>query len=297
MVWTSVFDARRGQDAGGFGLRMRSNLSRVALPLLMSLCAAGPAHAGADKVTVPLIAEGKPDAADSSVTGYLFRPSGPGRFPAAILMHGCDGLNWHMPRRGGWPLLETYAERFVGLGYAALVLDSFEPRGIEQACNQPLTVSPERRAWDALSAARYLIGTGLVDPDRLVIEGHSHGAVAVLVAMEQGRWHLPEHFSAGIAWYPGCNWTKAGVTGPILILIGDEDEWTRADACRRYADRVAAGGQAGQIVLKIYPGAGHAFDARGSARVVAGHLIKPDPEAAADAWTQVVDFLHQRIGK
>src|ERR1700719_1164858 len=79
MVWTSVFDARRGQDAGRFGLRMRSNLCRVALPLLMSLCAAGPAHAGADKVTVPLIAEGKPDAADSSVTGYLFRPSGPAR--------------------------------------------------------------------------------------------------------------------------------------------------------------------------------------------------------------------------
>lgn len=279
------------------GIRpMRAIGDRVALLVLMLLSAAASSCAGAERVTIPLIADGKPEATDRAVTGYLFRPSGPGRFPAVILMHGCDGVNWHIPGRGGWSLLEEYADRFVGLGYAALVLDSFEPRGVEQACNRPLTVSPERRAWDALSAARYLIGTGFVDPDRLVIEGHSHGAVVVLVAMEQGRSHLPEHFAAGIAWYPGCTWTKGGVTGPILILIGEADEWTRADACRRFADRVVAGGQGNDIVLKIYPGAGHAFDAQGRPRSVAGHPITPDPKAAADAWTQIVKFLRRHIG-
>jgi len=253
------------------------------------------AHADGDKVTIPLIAEGKPDAADSAVTGYLFRPSGPGPFPAVILLHGCDGTEWDVPRRIGPPLLRTYVERFVDLGYVALVLDSFGPRGIREACNRPLTVTPARRAWDAFSAARYLVGTGFVDPDRLVLEGHSHGAVVVLVAMEQGRWHLPEHFAAGIAWYPGCGWTKGGVTGPILILIGDADEWTRADVCRRFVERLGASGQADQVVLKIYPGATHGFDAPGGARIFAGHPISPDPALAADAWAQVLGFLRQHI--
>ncbi|MGO8914977.1 MAG: dienelactone hydrolase family protein [Stellaceae bacterium] len=275
---------------------MRSALHSLALSLLMVLAVPAPVRADADEVAIPLIADGKPDPADTSVSGYLFRPIAPGRLPAVVLMHGCDGLNWHRPGRGSWRLLETYAARFVELGYVALALDSFAPRGVEEACNRPLTVSPERRAWDAFSAARYLIGTGFVDPDRLVIEGHSHGAVVVLVAMEQGRWHVPEHFAAGIAWYPGCSWTKGGVTGPILILIGDADEWTRADTCRRFADRVAAGGQARELILRTYPGAGHAFDAQGGTRIIAGHLIKPDPEAASDAWNQVVGFLRQRVG-
>lgn len=275
-------------------LGMRALLS-VILLLSFALAAAS-AEAEPEKVTIPLIAEGKPDAADADVAGYLFRPDGAGRHPGVILLHGCDGLEWHTPRQFSWHLLTGYAERFVRLGYVALVLDSFEPRGIAGACNRPLTVSPERRAWDAFSAARYLAGTGLVDPGRLVIEGRSHGAVAVLVAMEQGRWRLPEHFAAGVAWYPGCGWTKGGLAGPVLILIGEDDEWTKAEVCRKFAARVAAGGQADELVLKIYPGATHAFDAQGSARIFAGHPIKPDPALAADAWGRVVDFLRQRIG-
>ncbi len=276
--------------------RYRIGLSSSLIVAFSLLLSAVCARADGERVTIPLIAEGKPDAADTTVTGYLFRPEGPGRFPAVILLHGCDGLGWHTPRQSSWQHFKDYAERFVRLGYVALVLDSFEPRAIRDACNHPLTVSPARRAWDAFSAARYLIGSGAVDPNRLVIDGHSHGAVTVLVAMEQGRWHLSEHFTAGIAWYPGCGWTKAGLTGPVLILIGDADEWTNAEVCRRFAERIAAEGQAGQLVLRIYPGATHAFDAQGSMRTYAGHPIKPDPVAAADAWNQVVEFLHQHIG-
>ena len=82
----------------------------------------------------------------ASVTGYVFRPAGAGPFPAVILLHGCEGLGWRTARQSGWQFLSGRAERLVGLGYLALVLDSFEPRGVGEACLKPLTVSPDRRA-------------------------------------------------------------------------------------------------------------------------------------------------------
>ncbi len=197
--------------------------------------------AGFDKLTIPLLAEGKPDKADSAVTGYLFRPQGAGPFPAVILLHGCDGLEWERPQRAGWRLLSGYAARYVAHGYAALVLDSFQPRGVANACGDPMTVSARRRAWDAYSAAADLVALGYAEKDRIVLQGESHGGWTVLVALERDRWQAPVHFAAGIAWYPSCPRVD-GFLAPVLILIGDSDDWTpavalqghgRARECRR----------------------------------------------------------------
>jgi poly(3-hydroxybutyrate) depolymerase len=130
---------------------------------------------GFEKLTIPLIAEGKPDKADSAVTGYLSRPPGAGPFPTVILLHGCDGLEWDRPKRAGWRLLAGYAERYRDHGYAALVLDSFQPRGVDNACGDPMTVSARRRAWDAYSAAAALVDQGIADRNRIVLQGESHG--------------------------------------------------------------------------------------------------------------------------
>jgi len=91
-----------------------------ALPILLlatwiaGACAApgtgGPAIGGGfAKVAVPLIADGKPYAFDTEVSGYLFKPEGAGPFPAVILIHGCNGLDWSRPRQPGWLLLKGYA--------------------------------------------------------------------------------------------------------------------------------------------------------------------------------------------
>lgn len=274
-----------------------SPLIRVTVALLLLLSTPGAGWAEGDQVTIPLIPDGKPDPADTAIVGYLFRPNGPGPFPAVVLLHGCDGLSWRGPQQSAWLFMTDYARRFVHLGYVALIVDSFKPRGVSEACGRPLTVSPERRAWDALSAARFLVGLGVVDATRIVLEGHSHGAVAVLVAMERDRWQAPERFAAGIAWYPGCTWNKAGLTAPVLILIGGADDWTRAAECRSFVKRLAASGEEDFVDLRVYPGATHAFDVPGATRYVVGHRIEYDRAAAVDAWTQVEAFLHRRLGR
>jgi dienelactone hydrolase len=269
--------------------------ARSIIVFLSLITAIGSARAEGDKVTIPLISDGKPDQATTSVTGYVFRPAGAGPFPAVILLHGCEGLGWRTARQAGWQFLSGRAERLVGLGYLALVLDSFEPRGVREACGKPLTVSPDRRAWDALSAVRFLVNQGDVDPARVVLEGRSHGGVVVLVALERDRWHVPEHFAGGIAWYPGCRWTRAGFTAPVLILIGEADDWTKAGECRDLARRLASSGEDANLLLRVYPNATHAFDAPGGARYAYGHWMQHDPTATADAWIEVDAFLREHL--
>ena len=47
-------------------------------------------------------------------------------------------------------------------------------------------------------------------------------------------------------------------TAPVLILIGDKDDWTPAEPCRQLTAAARAAGY--PVTIKIYPGAHHAFD-------------------------------------
>jgi dienelactone hydrolase len=268
------------------------------LILAAAIAPAGWAIAAEDPfstVTIPLIADGKPDAGDSTVTGYLFRPPGTGPFPAVILMHGCNGLDWGLPRRPGWALLVDYAKRYVAHGYVALILDSFTPRGVGSVCGNLALVRPLRRAWDAFSAARWLGAQPGVDKDRLVLQGDSHGGSTLLVTFEAGRWRLPERFAAGIAFYPGCYRTRAGFTAPILILIGDADDWTHATDCTALAESLRRTGGP-ELTLEIFPGATHAFDFPLALRTNAlGHTMKYDAAATSASWQAIDEFLARHV--
>jgi dienelactone hydrolase len=241
-------------------------------------------------VSVPLIAEGKPDPADSAVTGYLFMPTGGGPFPAVVIMHGCNGLDWLISGRPGWTLFKRYAARYVAHGYAALILDSFEPRGVANICGSGLTVSPKRRAWDAFSAARWLGDRGDIDKTRLVLQGDSHGGLTTLAALEAGTWPAPTPFAAGIAFYPFC-YDVSGFTAPLLVLIGASDDWTPAARCSTMANHLSRASAAG-VELKIFPGAAHAYDFPLPARTNRlGHFMTYDAAATEASWQAIDAFL------
>lgn len=257
---------------------------------------AGPpaAESGFEVATIPLIAEGKPDAADRAATGYLFMPAGSGPFGAVIIVHGCDGLGWLVSGQPSWTLFKRYAARYVAHGYAALILDSFEPRGVANICGSAMTVSPKRRAWDAFSAARWLGERGDIDKARLVLQGDSHGGWTTLMALEAGRWPLPSPFAAGIAFYPFC-YDVAGFAAPLLVLIGGADDWTPAARCSVMVKRLAPAAADG-VELKIFPGATHAYDFPLPARTNRlGHFMTYDTAATEASWQAIDAFLVARL--
>lgn len=252
------------------------------------------------------------------VAAILYRPAGPGPFPAVVAMHGCGGLFQYGGRNHGKVVErnQDWALRLSAAGYLVLMPDSFGPRGLRESCTvKEQTVAPGReRPRDAYGALRWLQQQPYVKPDAIALMGWSHGGGTVLnaVATQQPARpaSLPDgDFRAAIAFYPGCPHPTDSARGrgwrtriPLLILGGEADDWTPDAPCKPLA---AAARARGESVTHIsYPGAHHGFDSpntpvhvrTGLARAPEGRAhVGTDPTARADALVRVPAFLGQHL--
>ena len=220
----------------------------------------------------------------SNQAGELFVPPGAGPFPAVIVLHGCNGVS---PHTRGW------ARRMASWGYAALVIDSFRPRGVVNVCNNGRLLPTALRASDAFAGAAYLATLASVDAAHIALIGFSHGAGSALwAAMRSTPGTAP--FQAIVAYYPGCPAEPRPLGTDVLILIGDADDWTPAQRCIDVVPRY--GDDAHRPVLKVYPGATHSFDVPLPERTYFGHRLAHDAAAAADAADMTRRFFVERLG-
>ena len=202
-------------------------------------------------------------------------------------MHGCGGVTQNM---------NVWARRLRAWGYAALILDSFAARGIDNVCNRGNRFPPRYRARDAFAAAAYLRARPEIDPARIGLIGFSHGASTALAASVERRiaFYGAEPFKAVVAYYPYCPDLAPQLANDVQILIGADDDWTPAPRCAEWVPRHAdAAGH--KLLLKIYPGAFHAFDARAPARLYFGHHLEFAAGAARDSFDVARQFLDNRL--
>jgi dienelactone hydrolase len=220
---------------------------------------------------------------DVTLKGVLIKPGGRGPFPAAVLLHGCSGAT---KRDAEW------AELLKSWGYASLRVDSFRPRGISRVCSdRDLSRDMARkRIRDAYDARAYLSQRPDIDGGRILVMGWSHGGGVILNALAAKN---EKPFRAAVAFYPYCDPNMEALNAPLLILIGERDDWTPAQRC---VERTPPPGSSRlEVSLRVYPGAYHGFDHDGSNGQVLGfgriHRILYDSEAAADARRQVRAFI------
>jgi dienelactone hydrolase len=219
--------------------------------------------------------------------GSIVLPEGKPPFPAVIVMHGCNGVSESMT---------VWGRRLASWGYAALIVDSFGPRGVQNVCGHGLDFPGRERARDAFTAADYLRTRPDIDHDHIGLIGFSHGGSTVLAAAteklvgENGG----KPFLAVVSYYPYCPKLQLHFVSDLQILVGDADDWTPAKRCE---DLVAKYGEASahRPTLKVYPGVFHAFDGDRPERVYFGHHLAYDAKAATDSFAVSKAFLDSHL--
>jgi carboxymethylenebutenolidase len=78
----------------------------------------------------------------------------------------------------------------------------------------------------------------------------------------------------------------AAIRCPVLGNFGADDRGIPPSAVQAFEKAMQAAGK--QVDIKIYPGAGHAFENPNNSQ---GYR----PQAAADAWKRTLDFLHRTL--
>lgn len=245
----------------------------------------------------------------------LYKPDGPGPFPAVVIHHQCGGLRsasgaWQNQSILGW------AKEAVAKGYVALVLDSLGPRGVDTVCyGVKAGVNFPRGVRDAFQAEQHLRRLPFVDAERIAFVGFSWGAMVGLMAASK-TWSaaLPEssRFRAIVAVYPGCFDIRPASGGsyavvnrdidiPTLVLMGALDSETPPLEC---TSRLEPLKQAGAPVdWHVFPDATHCWDClnlngfrktdfRGTAVV-----YKYDSEVVKQSSERMFTFLKQQLAE
>ncbi|WP_026096237.1 dienelactone hydrolase family protein [Ideonella sp. B508-1] len=282
-----------------------STLVRAALAIGFLL--AGVARAAGPQTVYFPSADGK-----TELVGYLYSP-GSGTHPAVVLLHGRAGpYSSHVnaecttvARGVSSPCSaatlskrhQMWAEYWVGHGYAALLVDSFGPRGRAHGFGRGTHDDPAREAvnersvrpLDAEGALAWLVVQPGVNPSRVMLQGWSNGGSTVLNTVhrqaEAGR--KSPRFRAALAFYPGCG-PKALLARklrsdlPLLMLLGSNDEEVNPSTCREVAERSTPA-----VPVQWYDGATHDFDDPGKTR----QGVPANRSAQADALRRASAFF------
>ena len=261
---------------------------RTALAALLGLAscaAAGALPPGAERVTIP----GGP----VPLLAVFSRPAD-ATGPSVVALHGCGGPWAERDRPWGALLVHD--------GHPVVFPDSFGSRGLGSQCRvSSRTVSPNReRREDAVAAGRWLLARADAPAGGAVLMGWSNGGSTVLAVAGQGAGP----FRGFVALYPGCGGVERHAgwapSAPVLILMGEGDDWTPAAPCRALAARFPD-----RITLVTYPDTFHDFD-------VPGHPVRErtglaytaggagqahtgtNETSRADAIARVLRFMRER---
>jgi len=215
-----------------------------------------------------------------TVSAYLVTPDTPGKHPAVIVIHEWWGLN-------DW--VKEQANKIGALGYVALAVDLYRGKvaadnDSEQAHELSRGLPHDRGVRDLIAAFVYLSNRPDVNNARIASIGWCMGGgFSVQLAVHNLR------LAACVINY-GALPTDPNdiqqIVAPVLGNFGADDKGITPADVRAFEKTMKNLGR--RIDVKIYDGAGHAFE---NPNNKTGYR----PEAAADAWNRTVDFFSHTL--
>ncbi|MDR7082661.1 carboxymethylenebutenolidase [Arthrobacter ginsengisoli] len=244
---------------------------------LIDLSAAGTASAGAATALT----------GSRNLRGYLAEPAGNGPFPAVLMIHEAFGLN---------DISRRQADRLARAGYLTLAVDLFSDGGARRCLVSTMRslMSGTGKAFTDLAAAQaWLERSGRTNGKMGVIGFCMGGGFALLIAKDgfdaaavnYGR--LPKNPEEALL--GAC---------PVVGNFGKADRTLPGEAAKL---ETVLDGLGIEHDVKEFDGAGHAFmnDAEGGPRPLRPLFrvmgVKPDPDAAAEAWQRIEDHFARHL--
>jgi len=176
--------------------------NRISCVLLLSLCAV----AQSPQSMAPQIVEFP--SGNLRLTAYLWKPAGPGPFPAVLFNHGSGGAD--ADHTAGMPITQAanvLAPFFIKHGYAFLypfrrgqgpsasqapfmqdvLRREEESKGKEARQHLQFVLLTTEQLDDVMAALRFLKTVPGIDPGRIAVAGHSFGGSLTLLAAERDK--------------------------------------------------------------------------------------------------------------
>ncbi|MEV7623403.1 S9 family peptidase [Actinoplanes sp. NPDC089786] len=154
-----------------------------------------------------------------ALTGWLFRPAGPGPHPTVLWFHGGPEAQ---ERPGHGPLFQSLVDRGIAVFAPNVRGSSGFGRTFVNADNGPLRYDAIE---DVASCVKHLVGGGVADPARIGIMGRSYGGYLTLAALVT----YPELFAVGI--------DVCGMSD-FATFYEHTEPWIAAAAVSKYGDPV-----------------------------------------------------------
>jgi len=215
---------------------------------------------------------------NETVNGFLALPEGHGKHPGLVVIHEWWGLN---------DQIKDEAQKFAGEGYVALAIDLYRGKvatTAEEAHELMRGVPDDRGIRDLDAAYDFLAARRDVEASKIGSVGWCMGGGwSIKLAMSEPK------LAACIVNYgslPTEASSIAKIDAPVLGNFGADDRGITPDSVHAFEAAMKAAGKS--VDLKIYEGAGHAFQNPNNKQ---GYR----PEATADAWARMTAFLKKNL--
>jgi len=215
---------------------------------------------------------------DETVSGFLALPDGGGKHPGLVVIHEWWGLNDEV---------KSNAQKFANQGYVALAVDLYRGKvaTTPNEAHELMRGVPDDRGMRDLEAAfAFLASRRDVEPNKIGSVGWCMG----------GGWSIklavnePKLAACAVNYGPlptdPANIAK--IKAAVLGNFGADDRGISPDSVRAFDAAMKSAGKS--IDVKIYDGAGHAFENPNNKD---GYR----PQATADAWARMSAFFKKTL--
>lgn len=229
-----------------------------------------------------------PAASNPAMRAYLALPDGAGPHPAVLIIHEVFGLNGDIRKK---------ADRFAGMGYAALAPDLYDGRGPMPICvlRTMRSLGLERGGvlGDLDAARQWLTARNDVDGSRVGVVGFCMGGGFALLYAARAPIGAVAPFYGSV---PKEREKLEGIC-PVVASYGGRDASLRAAPAK--LEKILAGFGIEHDV-KVYPDAGHSFMSEHTGLMAKLNSWGPmkvgfNAEAAEDSWKRVEAFFAKHL--